>query len=56
MLGHDYVAINLKLEPASHTLQGGLEDSAAFVGGKQTTAVVTAESDEMTLSTVVKPR
>ena len=56
VLGHDYVAINLKLEAPSHTVQGRLKDSAAFVGDKQTTAVVTAESDEMTLSSVVKTR
>ena len=36
MLRHDYIPVNLKPEAAPHALQGGLEDSSAFVGGKQT--------------------
>jgi len=56
MLRHDDVAVNLKLEAAPHALQGRLEDSSAGGGGKQPTAMVTAESDEMTLAAVVETR
>ncbi len=56
VLRHDYVPVNLKLEAAPHPLQGGFEDSSAGVRGKQATAVVTAECDEVTLAAVVKAR
>ena len=56
MLWHDYIAINVESVATPDSLQGRLEDSEAFVGGKQPTAVVTAESDEMTLTTLVKTR
>jgi hypothetical protein len=54
MLRH--VPVNVKPEAAPHALQGWLEDSAAFIGDKQATAVVAAESDEMTLPAVLKAR
>jgi len=56
MLRHDDVPVNLKPEPASHALQGGLEDSSACVRGKQPAAMIAAEGDEMTLPAVVKTR
>ena len=54
MLRHDYVPVNPKPEAAPDPLQARLEDSPAFVRGEQLTAVVTAECDEMTLTTLVK--
>ena len=54
MLWHDYIAIKVESVATPYSLQGRLEDSEAFVGGKQPTAVVTAEDDEMTLTTLVK--
>jgi hypothetical protein len=56
MFRHDCVSVNLKLETAPYTIQGGLEDSSAFVGYKQLAAVITAECDEMTLTAVMKTR
>ena len=56
MFWHDYVAVNLKLEAASHALQGCLEDSPAGVGGKQPTAIVAAKSHEMSLAAMLKTR
>jgi hypothetical protein len=56
MLRHDYVAINLKPETVPHALQGGLEDSPACVRSKQPAAMITAKSNEMTLSAVLKTR
>ncbi len=56
MLRHDCVSVNLKPETAPHALQGSLEDSAAFVGGKQAAAMVAAESNEVTLTTVLETR
>ncbi len=56
MLRHDYVAVNVKPVITPHPLQGRLEDSSDFVGSKQTTTVVTAERDEMTLAAVVEAR
>ncbi len=55
MLRHDYVPVNVKPEAAPHPLQGCLEDSSACVCGEQAMAMV-AESDEMTLSAMVKTR
>jgi hypothetical protein len=56
MLRHNDVPVNLKPEPAPHALQGRLKNSSASVGGKQPAAMITAESDEMTLPAVVKTR
>jgi hypothetical protein len=36
MLGHDHVPENPKPETAPHPLQAQLEDSSAYVRGKQT--------------------
>jgi len=55
MLRHDYVPVNVESVTAAHSLRRRLEDSAACVCCKQATAMVTAECDEMTLATVVKP-
>src|SRR5438270_13031598 len=54
MLRHDDVPVDLKFEAAPHALQGRLEDSAACVCCKQAPAMVTAECDEMTLTTLLK--
>ena len=54
MLGHDHVAVNAQSVTATHSLQGYLESSAACISDKQMTAMVTAESDEMTLTAPLK--
>jgi len=46
----------VKPETVPHPLQGWLEGSPACVRGKQPTAMVAAEGDEMTLPAVVKTR
>src|SRR5580658_722684 len=56
MLRHNHIPENPKPEPAPHPLQPHLKDSPAFVRSKQTTAVITAESNEMTLPAMLKPR
>ncbi len=56
MLRHDHIPVNPKPKTAPHPLQGCLKDASACVGGKQTAAMVTAESDEMTLPAVLKSR
>jgi hypothetical protein len=54
MFRHDYIAINAESVTTAHSIPGYLEDSAACVGGKKATTMVTAECDEMTLTTLVK--
>src|SRR5205807_6776620 len=49
MLRHDYVPVDVKPETVPHPLPGWLEGSPACVRGKQPTAMVAAEGDEMTL-------
>src|SRR5579863_3888940 len=54
MLRHDHVPVNPKSEAAPHPLQSRFEDLSARLGGQKPTAIVTAECDEMTLTTLVK--
>lgn len=54
MFRHDYIPVNIESVIAAHSLQGRLEELAAFLAAQQKTAMVTAEGDEMTLPAVVK--
>ena len=54
MLRHDDIPVNAESVTTPHPLQSRLEDSTACLRGKQATAVVTAECDEMTLPAVLK--
>jgi hypothetical protein len=54
VLRHDHVRVDLKPEAAPHTFQCRFEGSSACGRGKQSTAMVAAESDEMTLFAVMK--
>jgi hypothetical protein len=54
MLGHNHVAVNAQSVTATHSLEGDLESSAACFSDKQMTAMVAAESDEMTLVVLLK--
>jgi hypothetical protein len=56
MLWHDHIPENPKPEPAPHALQSQLKNSSVFVSGKQTTAVIAAASNEITLPAALKPR
>ena len=69
MLRHDHVSLNLKPEAAPHALQVRLEDSSVCIRSKELAcperlsaakesngAMVATESDEMTLSAVLKTR
>jgi hypothetical protein len=54
MLRHDYVSVNVESVTTAHSFQGGLEHSAACVGGKQAMAMVTTECNKMTLPAMVE--
>jgi hypothetical protein len=56
MLRHDYVSVNVESVTTAHSFQGGLEHSAACVGGKQAMAMVTTECNKMTLPAMVEAR
>ncbi len=55
MLRHDHISVDLKVEGVPYALQGRLKDSSACVGGEQRAAMVAAEGDEVTLTTVLEP-
>jgi hypothetical protein len=54
MLGHHDIAINVQSIITPHSFYSCLKDSAAYVRYKQPTAVIAAECDEMTLTTLLK--
>ena len=56
MLRHDHISVDLKVEGVPYALQGRLKDSSSCVGGEQRAAMVAAEGDEVTLTTVLEPR
>ena len=54
VLGHDNISVNAKLEASSDAFHSNFEDSAAFCGSEQETAVIAAESYKVTLPGVMK--
>jgi len=53
VLRHYYVSVDAKPEVASHALKGVLKNSSARIGYEERTAVITTESYEVALPSVM---